>query len=185
MKNEKNTSTGLLSIVSTPIGNNDDISQRAIVTIKKCDILVCEEGKIGSRLLFVHKITKPIELLNEHNEHEVVPLLIKELQNGKRIALISDCGTPVFADPGLSLVQACIARDISMEVVPGASSIMSAIVLSGFDLDRFLFAGFLSRKHEERDAQLINLSKETFNSCAVRNSIQAENITGSRCCRYA
>ncbi len=152
---------GKLYIVSTPIGNKDDISLRAIKVLQSCDIVVCEEGKIGARLLHNYNINKPLEILNEHNEQEKSFELIKLLKEGKHLALTSDCGTPLFADPGILLVNQAIQNNIELHSIPGASSIMTGLVLSGFTVDRFLFAGFLSRDNDSRINQIKSLSKET------------------------
>ncbi|HPO63153.1 MAG TPA: 16S rRNA (cytidine(1402)-2'-O)-methyltransferase, partial [Candidatus Kapabacteria bacterium] len=152
---------GKLYIVSTPIGNKDDISLRAIKVLQSCDIVVCEEEKIGARLLHNYNINKPLEILNEHNEAEKSFELIKLLKEGKHLALTSDCGTPLFADPGILLVNQAIQNNIELHSIPGASSIMAGLVLSGFTVDRFLFAGFLSRINDSRINQIKSLSKET------------------------
>ncbi|MFH1050699.1 MAG: 16S rRNA (cytidine(1402)-2'-O)-methyltransferase [bacterium] len=158
--NEGTEKKGILYIVSTPIGNWDDITLRAIKILKNCDKIICEEGKEGAKILKQYNIHKEIELLNEHNEDERTLQLIYSIEQGKRYALISDCGTPVFADPGFALVKAAIGKDIEISVIPGASSLMAGIVRSGLTITQFLFAGFLSRIKEERLSQLHELSKE-------------------------
>ena len=107
MKDRMNTS-GTLFVVSTPIGNDDDISLRALKVLKTADIVVCEEGKVGAKLLRQHKISQPIEELNEHNEESTAAVLLEQLRAGKNLALISDAGTPLLADPGLALVKLAI-----------------------------------------------------------------------------
>jgi len=151
---------GKLFVVSTPIGNKEDISLRAIRILKLADLVLCEEFKVGAALLHQHSITKDLDNLNEQNELEKVIEIINLMKSGKRVALISDCGTPVFADPGASLVKAALKANIDIEVVPGASSIMTALVRSGLDISSFLYAGFLSRKTEDRIVELEQLSKE-------------------------
>ncbi len=143
--------TGTLYIISTPIGNDKDISFRAIELLKECDVIVCEEWKPARRLLHHYQIDKPLLQLNEHSsaedEKEIVDLLLLEKKN---IALISDCGTPLIADPGSSLVKHCINFGIAVVPVPGASSILAALVVSGFSLTQFSFVGFLPRERTER-----------------------------------
>jgi 16S rRNA (cytidine1402-2'-O)-methyltransferase len=151
---------GKLYIVSTPIGNKDDISLRAINTIKRCDLIVCEEMKMGALTLKNLNLAKELIPLNENNESEMTMEVLNLLKSGKHIALISDAGTPVFADPGLYLVKSCISNNIDIEVVPGASSIMTALVRSGFELYEFLYAGFLPRKNEDRDRKLQKIARE-------------------------
>ncbi|MBX3044160.1 MAG: 16S rRNA (cytidine(1402)-2'-O)-methyltransferase [Candidatus Kapabacteria bacterium] len=157
---ENSAPTGKLYIVSTPIGNKDDITLRAINTIKRCDIIVCEEMKMGALTLKNLNLAKELIALNENNESDMTMEVLNMLKSGKKIALISDAGTPVFADPGLYLVRSAISNEIETEVVPGASCIMTAIVRSGFDLYEFLYAGFLPRKNEDRDRKIQKLARE-------------------------
>lgn len=158
--NENEKKKGVLYIISTPIGNSQDISYRAVYQLNRVDLVVCEEAKIGARILRNYNISKDIETLNEHNEEEKTLELITQLENGKKIALISDCGTPLIADPGLELVKSAIRNNIEIQVIPGASSILTALVRSGFETKQFLFAGFLSRDKATRIKQLKELSKE-------------------------
>lgn len=157
---KKEKKYGTLYIVSTPIGNDDDITIRALKVLKSVDIVVCEEPKVGARTLHKYNLSQKMELLNEQNELLKTPQLAELLEKGKNLALICDGGTPVFADPGLLLVQTCLKKNIPVKVIPGVSSLMTAIVRSGFPIDQFLFAGFLSRKKEERILQLRRLSNE-------------------------
>ena len=146
-----------LYIISTPIGHPDDISKRACETLNQVDFVICEETKEGSRLLKKLNIQKELYPLNEHNESEQTPEMIALLQKGQSGALISDCGTPLFADPGRILVQACHENDIKVVPIPGASSILAALVVSGLDLNQFYYAGFLPRSKEERQAEIKNI----------------------------
>lgn len=139
-----------LYIVSTPIGNSADISARAIEVIKKCDILLCEEAKPARRLLAGLEIQKEFILLNEHTTKEATDEALALLESGKTLALISDDGTPLLADPGSELVKRCIEHGIKVIPVPGASSILTALIVSGFSLLSFTFAGFLPREKSER-----------------------------------
>lgn len=142
--------TGTLYLVSTPIGNPDDITLRAINTLNDADIVVCEEWKVGKQLMRRLDLDPEMRNLNEHNAKDETPELVELLREGKNIALISDCGTPVFSDPGFALVKMCYANQITVTTVPGASSLMSALVLAGFSLDQFKYLGWLPRKKEER-----------------------------------
>lgn len=151
---------GKLFLVSTPIGNFDDITLRAMKVLKSADIVVCEEPKVGARILHKYNLKQKMELLNEQNEFEKTIELINLLESGLNLALISDCGTPVFADPGLMLVRSALSKQIDIIVVPGVTSIMTALVRSGFDLSQFLYAGFLSRNKQERILQLKRLKNE-------------------------
>ena len=144
-------------MVSTPIGNLQDISKRALNVLTEVDEVVCEEQRVGSTLMKRLGIDTPITLLNEHNETGQTTVLLKSLKQGKTLALISDAGTPVFADPGLELVRGAIRLHVSVIPVPGASSLMSALVCSGFSLNEFHYAGFLPRQTGARLDRLKSL----------------------------
>lgn len=148
---------GKLYLVSTPIGNYDDITIRAINTLKEVDFIICEEYKEASKLLNNLKIKKELFALNEHNEKDVVSDLIIKFVEGKNAAIISDCGTPVFSDPGLKLVDNCISAGIKIIPVPGANSILPALIGSGFNIDKFYFYGWLSPKKDIRKFELRKL----------------------------
>lgn len=152
--------SGVLYLVATPIGHYDDITVRALTTLKSVDIIVCEERQEGLRLLRHYGIEKQIETLNEHNETASASVLIGWLKEGKSLALISDCGTPVFSDPGRVLVERAIQQRIDIIPLPGASSLMPALTVSGFVITEFVFAGFLSPKRERRMHELQLLRKE-------------------------
>lgn len=148
-----------LYIVSTPIGNYEDITLRAIRLIKECDLLICEEYKEARRLLSHLKIQKELIALNEHNEKEVTDEIIIHIKEGKSAALISDCGTPLFSDPGHYLVKVAIQNKIDIVPVPGPSSLLAALVGSGMDFEKFYYYGWLSPKKEIRRKQLYDLRK--------------------------
>lgn len=146
---------GKLFIVATPIGNAQDITLRAIETLWSVDAVICEERKDGSRLLKQLEITgKPLIELNEHNEGDMIQQVLIDLMNGKSMALISDCGTPVFSDPGKQLLKLMSEMRIKVVPVPGASSLMAALSLCPFDMETFTFLGFLPPKTEQRAAVL-------------------------------
>jgi 16S rRNA (cytidine1402-2'-O)-methyltransferase len=152
--------SGRLYLVATPIGNSEDITLRALKVLKEVDLVVCEERREGERLLRHRGITKPLETLNEHNEAAATHVLLAALKSGKTIALISDGGTPVFSDPGAELVRRAGEAGIGVTPIPGASSLMPALTVSGFGIDRFLFYGWLSPKKERRQAELRQLVRE-------------------------
>lgn len=143
-----------LYIVSTPIGNPDDITLRAIDTLKKVDFVICEEFKIGSRLLKRLEIQKDLYSINEHNEKENCDEILSLLKEGKEAALVSDCGTPLFADPGTVLVSRCHQSQIPVVPVPGASSLLASMVVCGYNFNKFHYVGFLPRKTEERREEI-------------------------------
>jgi 16S rRNA (cytidine1402-2'-O)-methyltransferase len=140
----------MLFIVSTPIGNPADISSRAIEVLRNCDIVLCEELKPARRLLAGLKIQKELIELNEHTTKEATHEALTLLMDGKSLALISDDGTPLLADPGSELVRECIRQHIPISPIPGASSVLAALVASGFSLLQFTFVGFLPRDKNER-----------------------------------
>ena len=149
---------GVLYIVATPIGNFQDITLRALDILRKVDLVVCEELRQGSTLLKKLGIVgKTILTLNEHNEAEQIPDLLIHLRNGKSLALISDCGTPAFADPGAALLEQSIMQGIKVVPIPGPSSLIAALSISPIPLKEFFFAGFLPRKDDERITKLKNL----------------------------
>ena len=150
---------GKLYLVSTPIGNYDDITLRAIKVLQVVDFIICEEFKEARRLLSHLNINKEMVSLNEHNESEVVNDLILKFVNGKNAALISDCGTPLFSDPGHLLVEVCISQKIDVIPVPGANSLLPALTGSGFDIEKFYYYGWLSPKKDIRRKQLLDLKR--------------------------
>ncbi|MEW6005459.1 MAG: 16S rRNA (cytidine(1402)-2'-O)-methyltransferase [Stygiobacter sp.] len=146
-----------LYIVSTPIGNFEDITLRAIKVLSEVDLIICEEYKEAKRLLSHFKIEKELISLNEHNEETTTNEILSLIKGKKSVALISDCGTPLFSDPGTQLVQLSINSNIDVIPIPGASSIMTALVGSGFNLNKFYFAGWLSPKSDLRKKELLRL----------------------------
>ncbi|RPI03356.1 MAG: 16S rRNA (cytidine(1402)-2'-O)-methyltransferase [Ignavibacteriae bacterium] len=152
--------SGILYLVAIPIGNYDDITLRALTVLKSVDVVVCEERSEGLRLLRHYGIDQQVEMLNEHNELAAASIMLDLLNEGKSIALISDAGTPVFSDPGRLLVEKAIRQKIKLVPVPGASSLLPALIVSGFPIKEFVFAGFLSPKRERRLTELRDLRKE-------------------------
>ncbi len=152
---------GVLYLVATPIGNWEDITLRALRILKEADLVVYEERKEGSRLLRHYGIDKPVESLNEHNESAATQIILEKLRQGKSIALISDAGTPAFADPGQVLVRKAIEAGIQIVPVPGASSLLPALIVSGFSIEEFVFQGFLSPKRNRRIVELQQLKRES------------------------
>ncbi len=158
--------TGCLYIVATPIGNIQDITLRAIETLKSVDAIICEERKEGSKLLKRLDI-KARELipLNEHNESEKserINEIIMLLHEGRQLALISDCGTPVFSDPGALLIQQAVMFNVPVVPVPGASSLMATLSILDESLDRFMFGGFLPRDSDKRLEELKSLDRSGY-----------------------
>jgi 16S rRNA (cytidine1402-2'-O)-methyltransferase len=148
-----------LYIVSTPIGNYDDITLRALKVLNLADFIICEEFKEARRLLSRFRIKKELYELNEHNEAKASDELFSMIKKGKTAAIISDCGTPIFSDPGHSLVKMCIANNIQVIPVPGVDSLLPALVGSGYKVDSFYYYGWLSPKKNIRRKQLLDLKK--------------------------
>lgn len=146
-----------LYLVSTPIGNYEDITLRALNILKEADIIVCEEYKEARRLLSKYEIKKELISLNEHNEDDSTKEVIQLIKEGKKVALISDCGTPLFSDPGHILVDMAIQAKITISPVPGASSLLPALTGSNYDIEKFYYYGWLSPKKDIRKKELLNL----------------------------
>jgi 16S rRNA (cytidine1402-2'-O)-methyltransferase len=151
---------GTLYLVATPIGNVQDMTFRALDILRSVDLVVCEERREGERLLKHFQISKPLEMLNEHNEAAATHTILQVLRAGKSVALVSDCGTPVFSDPGQMLVRSATEADVRVVPIPGASSLMPALTVTGFPIDQFLYYGWLSPKKERRRAELRQLQSE-------------------------
>mgnify|MGYP000845713182 FL=1 len=149
-KHEGNPMSGTLYIVATPIGNLDDISRRALATLQAADIIACEDTRHSRRLLDAYAIDRPLTALHQHNERGAAEALIRRLQAGENVALISDAGTPLVSDPGALLTRLAHAADIRVSPLPGASSVIAALSASGLPADRFTFAGFIPAKAGER-----------------------------------
>lgn len=149
---------GTLYIVATPIGHPDDITLRALNILRAVPTVICEERRIGSTLLKKLGIEgKQLAELNEHNEENFAGELMLRLHQGEDMALVSDCGTPVFADPGARLIEQAAETGIRISPIPGASSLMAAMSILDFKLERFVFGGFLPRDPAERRQELNRL----------------------------
>lgn len=152
------TEIGKLYIVSTPIGNPRDITLRAIDILREVDAVICEEYRSATTLFKQNDIEKkPMIVYNEHNAETQTSAVIEKLLLGQKLALISDCGTPVFADPGHLLVQEATAFQIPVITIPGASSLTAALSLLPIPLTSFYFAGFLPRETAARSRKLSEL----------------------------
>ncbi|HKI79443.1 MAG TPA: 16S rRNA (cytidine(1402)-2'-O)-methyltransferase [Ignavibacteriaceae bacterium] len=148
---------GKLYLVSTPIGNYEDITIRGLNILKTVDFIICEEFKIARRMLSFYEIEKELISLNEHNEKEVVDDILLKIIEAKTAALISDCGTPLFSDPGHLLVDVLISQKVQVIPVPGANSLLPALAGSGFDFEKFYYYGWLSANKDKRRQQLFKL----------------------------
>ena len=140
-----------LYIVATPIGNANDITLRALEILEKCDTILCEDTRVTAKLLTLHGISKKKCLAyHEHNAEKMRPKVIEKIEAGEIVALVSDAGTPLINDPGYKLARECNERGLPYTAAPGASSVITALVLSGLPSDRFLYLGFLPNKQTAR-----------------------------------
>lgn len=147
-----------LYLVATPIGNLRDITLRALDLLANADIVVCEDSRVTRKLLTAHGLARRLVSYHEHNAERVRPRLIRNLQDGRSVALVSDAGTPLVSDPGYKLVSAAYEAGLPVSVAPGASAALAALCVSGLPSDRFLFAGFLPPKQAARRKSLAELA---------------------------
>lgn len=149
----------MLFLVPTPIGNLEDITLRAIRILKEVDVILAEDTRTSSHLLNHFQIQKPLTPYHQHNEHKVLSHLVEQMQAGKKMALVTDAGTPGISDPAFLLVRECIRAGIQVETLPGATAFVPALVNSGLPTDRFCFEGFLPLK-KGRQTLLKQLAEE-------------------------
>ncbi|HWD99249.1 MAG TPA: 16S rRNA (cytidine(1402)-2'-O)-methyltransferase [Bryobacteraceae bacterium] len=152
--------TARLYIVSTPIGNLEDITYRAVRILREVDVIACEDTRTTRRLLDRYGISTRTVSYHEHNEQERAEELVARLESGQSIALVSDAGTPLLSDPGYRIVRAAVESDIAVEAIPGPSALLTALVASGLPTDQFHFAGFFPPKESQRVRILESLREE-------------------------
>ncbi len=150
----------ILNIVPTPIGNLDDITFRAIETLKNSDYILCEDTRVSKKLLLKYNIDVPLVSFHSFNEHKTVGKHINQILSGKQISLISDAGTPSISDPGFLIVRESIKNGIEINCLPGPTALIPALVNSGLSSERFVFEGFLPSK-KGRSKRLKNIGEET------------------------
>jgi len=136
----------MLYLVPTPLGNLKDITLRALEVLNEVDVILCEDTRTSSKLLNHYNIQKPLSPYHQHNEHKITAHLAEQLLAGKKMALITDAGTPGISDPAFLLVRECVKQNIKVECLPGATAFVPALVNSGIPCNRFLFEGFLPLK---------------------------------------
>ncbi len=146
-----------LVLVSTPIGNLGDVTSRALATLRDADLVLCEDTRVTARLLSANAIGVRTQPLHDYNEEQRIPALLDLLRAGKRVALVSDAGTPLVSDPGFRLVRAALAAGLPVGAVPGANAAVLALVLSGLPPHPFLFLGFAPPKASARQAAFAKL----------------------------
>ncbi|XVN42673.1 MAG: 16S rRNA (cytidine(1402)-2'-O)-methyltransferase [Candidatus Rickettsia vulgarisii] len=176
-----------LYIVSTPIGNLEDITIRALETLKNSTIILCEGTRISSKLLAKHNIKVKLQVYNDHSSHEEREKIKAYINNGTVVSLISDAGTPLISDPGYKLVRHLQKFNYHIDVIPGVSSVITALTISGLPTDRFLFAGFLprtiaSKKKIFSELSTVNTTLIFFETAArlLQTLEVAFNVLGNR-----
>lgn len=152
---------GKLYIVGTPIGNLDDITIRAVNTLRNVDVILAEDTRQTLKLLNHFEISKHMISYHRHNEDDKIEKIVEILNSGKNLALVSDAGMPIISDPGQNLVKYLVKNNYDIEVVPGVTALITAIVRSGLDSTRFTFEGFLSVNKKQRKERLKSLVNET------------------------
>lgn len=155
------TRPGWLRVVGTPLGNLGDFSERGKAALAECDVILCEDSRRSGRLVQQVGLPKrPFLVANEHTEQRIGEEVERRIAAGERFALISDAGMPGISDPGQRLIARLVAAGIAVDVVPGPTALVGALVLSGLNTDRFVFEGFLARKGKDRQAQLAEIAQQ-------------------------
>ena len=149
----------MLYIVPSPIGNLKDITLRALEVLKEVDLILAEDTRTTSNLLNHYQVTKPLAPYHQHNEHKVLHHLVEQLQAGKKMALVTDAGTPGISDPAFLLVRECIRSAVEVQCLPGPTAFVPALINSGLPCNRFVFEGFLPQK-KGRQTLLKQLAQE-------------------------
>ena len=152
--------SGVLYVVATPIGNLKDITLRAIETLKSADLIACEDTRRAAILLKAYEIRTPTTSYHSYSKQRKTDKILETLREGKRVALISDAGSPGISDPGAALIHHAIAAGVSVTIIPGATAALAGLALSGFPTDRFVFEGFLPVKAGTRRKRLEALREE-------------------------
>ena len=152
--------TGILYIVATPIGNLEDITLRAIRTLKEADLIAAEDTRHTQKLLNKYDIHTPLTSYHDHNKEEKAPVLVAKMLDGKNVALVSDAGTPGTSDPGYFLINLAVDQKIPVVPIPGATAAIAALSISGLPTDSFVFEGFLPSKQTARHKRLEELKQE-------------------------
>src|SRR5437588_1168623 len=152
--------SGRLIVCPTPIGNLEDVTLRRLAALREADVVACEDTRRTRILLDRYGVRARLVTYHEHNERKRAPELVERMRSGQIVALVSDAGMPLVSDPGFLLVRACVAAGLGVEVLPGPSAVLAALVTSGLPVDRWRFVGFLPRRG--RQAQVLWQSTETL-----------------------
>ena len=169
----------MLTLVPTPIGNLEDITLRALRVLREADIIACEDTRTSSILLKHYGIDKPLTSFHLHNENEKTPALLERLRRGENVAVISDAGTPGISDPGWILLKRAIDEGLDVDVLPGATAIVPAVVMSGLRPQPFMFLGFPPDKLGERTKFLENIRGAECTLCFYLSPHKAEKHIAS------
>ncbi len=177
-----------LSIIATPIGNLFDITIRALHILSNSDLIIAEDTRVTQKLLNFYGIKKKLLSYHKFNEHQVTPLLITQIKEGKKVALVSDAGTPLICDPGFNIVSECIKQNLPISYIPGACSVIAGLVSSGMNAESFSFFGFVPSKRAEAKKFLTRLSEvehsaiffETTNRLTATICILSEIVDPTR-----
>ena len=176
-----------LYLVPTPIGNLEDITLRALRILREADLIACEDTRTSGILLHHYEINKPLTSFHVHNENEKLNLLLEKLRNGEKIAVISDAGTPGISDPGWILLKHAVDENIEIDVLPGPSALLPAVLMSGLNPQPFVFMGFPPEKPGERKKLFESLKNFPFTICFYMSPHKIErqiseiiNIFGDR-----
>ena len=153
----------MLYIVPSPIGNLKDITLRALEVLKDVDLILAEDTRTTSHLLNHYGISKPLTPYHQHNEHKVLQHLVEQLVSGKKMAIVTDAGTPGISDPAFLLVRECIRAGVRVETLPGATAFVPALVNSGLPMNRFVFEGFLPQKKRETNRFATTCNGRAYN----------------------
>ena len=174
----KKKNIGSIYVISTPIGNSEDITIRAIKTLNEVDFIACEDTRITSKLCRMHKINYTDKLIpyHDHNSLRMTPFILNKLNNGLNIGVVTDAGTPLISDPGYKLIRTALEKNIEVKSVPGPSALTAAMSISGISSDQFIFMGFLPRKNSLRKSKLSSLSNQNYSVVIFENALRLNKL---------
>ena len=174
----KKKNIGSIYVISTPIGNSEDITIRAIRTLKEMDFIACEDTRITSKLCQMLEINYKNKLISyhDHNSNKATPFILNKLNDGFNIGLVTDAGTPLISDPGYKLINIALKNNIEVKSVPGPSALTAAISISGISSDQFIFLGFLPRKASLRKRRISSLLTQNYSVIIFESALRLNNL---------